>query len=722
MSLKIFSEAGPQLQSALLALDAGLNIILHSSGGTGKSHSLRLIASYLTEQGKIVACTATTGVAALNLNVPEKQIMARTLHSWSGIKLGRLPAEKLYARVYQKKQYRDRWRETHVLIIDEISMLGSSLLEKLDYIGRKIRTPPRRLKGEISKPFGGLQLVLSGDFLQLPPVKDGWCFNSPVWKELQLIPIIFSEPKRYDDLRYFNLLLRVRKGEHTEEDLQLLQKRVHAYDRLQEILTEIDSPTVIKPTILFSKKIDVQAYNEKELAKLPGPTQEFCCVDTFTAFTKGTRGDSYLQLLDDMIPKAVILRVGAQIMLKANLDVQAGLVNGTRGVITEISTEGDEPVVSVKFLNGKSLRLIRHSWSIEDKDGFASRSQFPLILAWACTIHKGQGATLDYAICDLGPSVFTEGQAYVALSRVRNLKGLFISELYSPRIEVNPEALEFEKELCEKEGMFQVRGQVCFEESDDDEPDLEVPSGPGKIRVGKILYGSGKPEHPSFEGFTPIVVMTKSSKYGSLGPYCLRNSEGHIMENIWQFSKVYPRVPASKQVYSRYDSTVIWKHPPETHTEPKTQEPLEAYWKWREKGFGCSYPVRYPVGRAHRKNCLYSLKEKGGKRLSYVEARKEIYLPVYCDLVRKEPQFAGLQARLQKGENLLIIEVDGPHQESLEYYQETYRVSEDFIEDDTMLATFDNLKIMLNDSKHPFGHGYCLAAALLGLNQDLMET
>ncbi len=713
MSLEIFSQADNKLKLVLLALDAGENVILHGPGGTGKTFSLRLIASYLMEQGKIVACTATTGVAALNLNVPEKLIMARTLHSWSGIGLGRLSKEKLYTKVYQKKAYRDRWRETDVLIIDEISMFGKSLLEKLDYIGRRVR---QGIRQKNPKPFGGLQLIFSGDFLQLPPVKDEWGFCADAWKRMNLIPFIFSEPKRYDDTRYFELLLRIRKGEQTDKDIALLRKRVDAYDHLQEILSKIKSSVAIRPTILFPRRIDVQAYNDKELAKLPSDLKEFTAIDEFTAFTKGTRRDPYINLLDDMIPKCLAIRVGAQVMLKANLDVQSGLVNGTRGVVTGISMDGPEPVICTKFLNGKSLRLIRHVWTVEDKDGFSSRSQFPLILAWAFTIHKGQGSTLDYAICDL--RVFAKGQAYVALSRVRNLKGLFISELWPSLIEADEEALEFEKELCEKEGMLEIKSILCFDTGEAVDP--PEPRGIGKIRVGKILYGKGSTTHPAFEGYTPIVVMTKSSKYGSLGPYVLKNSDGReIMENLYQFSKVYATVPKSRQTYSRYQpDIVVWDHPEEVHTDAKGN-PLPAYWKWREKGLKCAYPVHYPVGKAHAKNCLYSLKEKGGPRLSYIEARKEIYLPKYAKLVHRQGQFTELQHRLKRGENLLIIEVDGPHQESLSYYQETYKVDSNFIEQNTMVANYANLEIMLADSKHIFGHGYCLAAILLGIDKEL---
>lgn len=202
--------------------------------------------------------------------------------------------------------------------------------------------------------------------------------------------------------------------------------------------------------------------------------------------------------------------------------------------------------------------------------------------------------------------------------------------------------------------------------------------------------------------------------YGVFGPYILKDDDGIIMENKYQFSKIYKEVPATTQYYSRWNKTVIWNHPSEVHYS--NGQILPAYWAWREKGMNNPYYVRYPVGFHNMHKCLFSIKDNDpNSHLDYVEARKQIYLPIYCDAVRKEPKFLELKNRLNHGENLLIIEVDGPHQESLDYYIDMYELDESFIENDTMLATDENLTIMLNDDKHPFGHGYCLATALLEL-------
>jgi hypothetical protein len=235
------------------------------------------------------------------------------------------------------------------------------------------------------------------------------------------------------------------------------------------------------------------------------------------------------------------------------------------------------------------------------------------------------------------------------------------------------------------------------------------------IRVGRRIYNGKKYTDPQYDDYIPIICMTASTAYGSLSPYVLKNDHGHIMENIWQFSKVYEKVPYTKQKYSSYDPTVIWEHPSEEHYTNGTI--TDAYLQWRKKGFENKYPVRYPVPFDYRHNCIGSIMDVDKPvLLDYIEARKAIYLPMYCDLVKKDKKkFIKLKKMLKEGKKLLIIEVDGPHQESLDYYTKKYNTSDTFIERNTVEATKENLQILLNDRKHPFGHGYCLAVALLDL-------
>ncbi len=435
-------DSDPILSKIILAAENGQNILLHGCGGTGKSHSLKTLASHFTRQGKIVRVTATTGIAAINLSVPSLGIAGSTLHSWAGVGLGDAPPQKLVARVRHDERSRKRWLETDILIIDECSMLGAVFFDKLDFVGRQIRKSP-------DKPFGGLQIIFSGDFLQLPPVNDKWAFTSFVWPQLALVPFILETPKRYGgDDEWFHILLRIRRHQHTPADVKFLHTRVKAY---QDYLASASAKDIrsVKPTLLYSKKIDVEYQNDLELQKLPGPHKEFLADDNYTPFNSHARAEHYMKPLEDAIPKSICLKPGAQVMLKANLDIKAGLANGSRGVILEL-VDGEDAGVRVKWLNGSVTIVTLHSWTQEDKDGKAIRVQIPLILAWSLTVHRAQGSTLDYAICDLGPSVFCNGQAYVALSRVTSSKGLFLIEFYPPAIKTDEEALKYVDSLERK--------------------------------------------------------------------------------------------------------------------------------------------------------------------------------------------------------------------------------------------------------------------------------
>ncbi len=246
------------------------------------------------------------------------------------------------------------------------------------------------------------------------------------------------------------------------------------------------------------------------------------------------------------------------------------------------------------------------------------------------------------------------------------------------------------------------------------------------IRVGRSVYKNGKRYDPSYHGFKSIVILMKShSVWWALSPYYLYDERGRIFENIWQGSKVYKTVPKVIQKKSRYDKTIIWHHPDETHVIKGKL--TKKYLKWREKLMNNPEPVRYPVGFKHRHKCLYAYGEHPdgsidvSKKLDYISARKTIYAKEYCRLVKQHPQYNKLKKMLNNGTNLLIIEVDGPHQESLDYYKQKYNVDDDFIDGFTMLATKKNLKIMLNDERFANGHGYVLASALLGLDKRLYK-
>lgn len=241
----------------------------------------------------------------------------------------------------------------------------------------------------------------------------------------------------------------------------------------------------------------------------------------------------------------------------------------------------------------------------------------------------------------------------------------------------------------------------------------------GIIRVGRRIYSrDGKFTDPSYEGFTPLVTVTKCTKYGHISPYVLKWN-GIIFENLWQASKVYKEIEATVQRCSRYDDTIIWERGAETHVKKKGKKWVitPAYKKWRKDLMDCDYPVRYPVGYRKRRDAMFSLKGDAEnfstKTLNYIEARKEIYEPLFIECLKETDTFQELKERLEGGENFLIIDVDGPHQESLQHYQIMYDLEDDFIDQDSMIATDANLDIMINDPKHSYGHGFCIARALL---------
>lgn len=494
-------------ENILSAIKRGENVLIHAPGGTGKTYLLKQIAEKCIEWKKKIACVAPTGVAALGLSNKiltsegVANISGTTIHSWGGIGIGDLPADKLLEKVLRWPSSKAKWVTVDIIITDEISMVSAELLDKLDYIAKRIRRIP--------KPFGGIQLVLAGDFLQLPPVKAEWAFKSMIWDSLVLKPFSLYEPQRYPDIKWFQLLLRVRKAQHTPDDIKFLQTRVRAYEKWRRDMELNTDETIIKPTVLHSRRADVDLDNDVELQKLQNKEEIiYNCTDLFVPFLHHAKPDRYFNNLDDAIPKTVTMRIGAQVMLKANLDVEAGYVNGSRGVVVGMSPE----MVTVKWVNGLTTEVGQHVWVQEDKEGKASRSQIPLILAWALTIHKAQGATLDYAICNLGPTVFCAGQAYVSLSRVRSSDGLLLELFYPKVITADPDALAFAESIEEREAENQEGETLVENEIEDTVEEFEgAPLGDFEKGAPKDSFSAvtfdDPPETPDVEPEEEIIYF-----------------------------------------------------------------------------------------------------------------------------------------------------------------------------------------------------------------------
>jgi ATP-dependent DNA helicase PIF1 len=434
-------------RKAFEAVKEGKSIFLTGPGGTGKSFLLRLLYEKIPElTGRRVAVTALTGCAAVLLGD-----FATTLHSWAGIGLGTEPAtvlasviKKMKLKVSKKdKTAKNNWMETDILIIDEISMLTPELLEKLNIIGQLVR------KSE--KLMGGLQIVFVGDFYQLPPVqKDqetGFVFESPLWKELVSEVCHLTKIQRQDDPAFQTILTEARKGELSAASIRVLESRTNQPWRNLEI----------RPTLLFTKRAEVDMINKKNLAALEGERHIYKVKTVFapTLATIGLTDESpdVKRIAEKMdktcsyVPELVLVKE-AQVMLLSNLDQKEGLVNGSRGkVIGFNEAEGEDMLVPlVKFQNGKVLTIFPTTWKTEALDGMM-RKQIPLCLAYAITIHKAQGATLDCALIDIGRSTFEYGQAYVALSRVKNLQSLYVWELEASAFRAHPKVRDYYESL-----------------------------------------------------------------------------------------------------------------------------------------------------------------------------------------------------------------------------------------------------------------------------------
>lgn len=448
------------------------NVFLTGPGGTGKSYFLETLVQELPKvrHGIRISITALTGCAAILLGR-----RAKTLHSWAGIGLGKGTASKLIADIRTNRRALANWIKTDLLVIDEVSMMTVELFEKLDQIGRKLRKSER--------PFGGLQLLLVGDFYQLPPVIKStdddtvgdkiidtpkqFIFECPLWAQSIHTIIQLTHIYRQSDPIFQQILLAGREGRLTSEQLAVLESR-----------RGLDwKKLAIKPTLIFSRKAEVEAINNANMAALKGTRLKFTARTALdpAAPYMNVNSSEILRMIeyydrDAPYMSEIELAVGAQVMLITNLDQPNGLVNGSRGVIkgfTECNTKSEDKISKiiakaileggvnkfpiVEFTTGETRTIGPVSWGIDGQGpggtDYIYRIQVPLRLAWATTIHKAQGASLDCALVDVGRKTFEYGQAYVALSRVRSLEALYIWDLDSAAFKVNERVRQFYKSL-----------------------------------------------------------------------------------------------------------------------------------------------------------------------------------------------------------------------------------------------------------------------------------
>uniref|UniRef100_A0A671KZQ7 ATP-dependent DNA helicase PIF1 n=1 Tax=Sinocyclocheilus anshuiensis TaxID=1608454 RepID=A0A671KZQ7_9TELE len=423
--LPVAQKLSKEQTAVLNAVLSGKNVFFTGSAGTGKSFLLKRIIGSLPP--KSTYATASTGVAACHIG-------GTTLHSFAGVGSGSAPLEQCI-ELAQRPGVLQHWTSCKHLVIDEISMVEAEFFDKLEAVARSIRRS--------TEPFGGIQLIVCGDFLQLPPVTKGkdkanFCFQSRSWRKCIHMNMELTEVRRQTDKAFISLLQAVRVGRVTEEvTAQLLRSANHSIER-----------DGILATRLCTHKDDVELTNENKLKQLPGVMRVFEAVDSDPMLFRTIDAQS-------PVSRFLQLKVGAQVMLTKNLDVQRGLVNGARGVVVDFQP-GNQGLPRVRFLCGAVEVIKRERWMFKASGGlYLSRQQLPLKLAWAISIHKSQGMTLDCVEISLA-RVFESGQAYVALSRARSLEGLRVMD-FDPRVvQANQDVLLFYKRLRKERLLMQV--------------------------------------------------------------------------------------------------------------------------------------------------------------------------------------------------------------------------------------------------------------------------
>ena len=404
---------------ALEVLLDGHSALLTGPAGTGKTYLLNQFIKYAKAEGKHVSVTATTGLAATHLG-------GNTIHAWSGIGV----ADDVHPGFvdHMSKTRRETIEKTDILIIDEISMLHDYRLDMVDEVCRLVRRK--------DEPFGGIQVIMSGDFFQLPPVNrqggrvGGFVVSSKVWQELDPAIIYLTEQHRQDDELLLEILTALRAGDI---------RRHHAEQLLARAEVEPDDPDTI--TELHTVNIDVDTINHSKLAALD--TEE----RSFQQFTTGSA--NYVETLQRSVlaPSELVLRKGALVMSVKN-SPQRTYVNGSIGVVTDFEPGTDYPIV--EFRSGRTVTMVPDSWELRDGDKKrASISQIPLRLAWAITVHKSQGMTLDAAKIDLRKA-FVPGMGYVALSRVKNIESLYLYGINRTALSISEDALAIDDVLRSK--------------------------------------------------------------------------------------------------------------------------------------------------------------------------------------------------------------------------------------------------------------------------------
>jgi len=553
-----------QQQAVIHHLLLGKNVALLGAAGCGKSYLLSVIYTDFPGLAKryggrklprIQIC-AMTGCAALLLGHK-----AKTLHSWAGIGLGKGTVGELYTKIRRNGKSMRHWLCTDLLIIDEVSMMTCELLDKLNELGKKIRGNKR--------PFGGMQVVLVGDFYQLPPVNKGddatmFAFESAAWKELTGaggVVVELTEIQRQKDPAFQTILTEARMGTLSWESCTVLRERQGLDWKGHKI----------RPTLIFPRRAEVDMINETNLRALKGRRYTYKARLAYDGkmpdgFTE--TDETFLQALKHYDTNAAYaveleLALNAQVMLIANAFPDMGLVNGSRGVVVDFCPQTDLPIV--EFVNGVRRTVGQHSWPIEDYE-FVSRTQIPLRLGYSITTHKCQGSTIDAALIDIGSGIFEYGQAYVALSRVKSLDALYVHDFDPSAFRVHPKVRVFYEGLAStsveglEEGWLEkILGMAQDMEEEAKEEDIRsVRTAPSKAIRAFIVQKEEAVHEPICELQELQEPGANDSEPCSNWLYdtvpadwkqCLPSCEGKLLE-LSQFLSTTSYLPAKDHVWT----------------------------------------------------------------------------------------------------------------------------------------------------------------------------
>lgn len=407
-------------EKAFEVLKTGQNVFLTGPAGSGKTFVLNKFIGYLKENNITVAVTASTGIAATHLN-------GTTIHSWSGLGINTTVDGKMLKKIVRKRKLRNRILKTATVVIDEISMLSAAQLDAADIICRAIRGN--------DLAFGGMQIVFCGDFFQLPPVNKAengkalFAYDSDVWKKMDIKICYLDEQHRHKDNNLTQILNDIRQNSVSEETVEaVLSCRNETFANG-------------RPARLFTHNVDVDMINESELSLLREKPY---------AYNMRSSGkEKFIDFLKKscLAPERLVLKLGAQVMFVKN-NFEDGYVNGTMGRIIGFSEDNKFPIV-LTFC-GKEITVFPAIWTIEENNQeLASITQIPLRLAWAITVHKSQGMSLDAAEVDLRKT-FEYGMGYVALSRVRSLEGLNVIGVNRMAFETHAQAREMDEKFIKQ--------------------------------------------------------------------------------------------------------------------------------------------------------------------------------------------------------------------------------------------------------------------------------